>query len=111
MKASGFTLLELFIVITILGLILAALTNGVRFAGQAWEVQDRRGARQGDIDAVQSLVRNLIASGTAFEGDGTSLRFVSRLPEALARGGLYDVELPAGWYWAGSRISKVPALQ
>jgi prepilin-type N-terminal cleavage/methylation domain-containing protein len=91
--SDGFTLLELLIVITILGLILAALTNGVRFAGQAWQTQERRSARQGDLDAVENVLRNLIASGTNFDGDGSSLRFVSTLPEALARGGLYDVEL------------------
>jgi len=90
---SGFTLLELLVVISILGLILAALSNGVRFAGLAWQSQERHSARQGDRDDVQNLVRNLIASGTSFEGDGTSLRFVSELPEALARGGLYEVEL------------------
>jgi hypothetical protein len=92
-SASGSTLLELLVVITILGLILAALSNGVHFAGQAWQSQERRSARQGDLDAVQNLLRNLIVSGTAFEGNGTSLRFVSELPEALARGGLYEVEL------------------
>ena len=90
---DGFTLIELLIVITILGLILAALANGVRFAGQAWQTQERRSARQGDSDAVQNVLRELIASGTGFEGDGASLRFVSALPAALARGGLYDVEL------------------
>jgi len=90
---AGFTLLELLMVTTILGLILVALTSGVRFAGQAWEAQERRSNRQGDIDAVQTVLRQLIGSGTTFEGDPTSLRFVSVLPQALARGGLYDVEL------------------
>jgi general secretion pathway protein J len=90
---SGFTLLELLIVISILGLILAALANGVRFAGQAWQTQERRSARQGDSDAVQNVLRELIQSGAGFQGDSASLRFVSALPAALARGGLYDVEL------------------
>jgi prepilin-type N-terminal cleavage/methylation domain-containing protein len=99
-RSSGFTLLELIIVIAILGLILAALTNGVRFAGRAWQVQERQSTRQGDFDAVQNLVRNLIASGTKFEGDSTSLRFVSELPEALARNGLYEVNFHA----AGDRL-------
>jgi prepilin-type N-terminal cleavage/methylation domain-containing protein len=92
-SASGFTLLELLIVITIVALILAALTGGVRFAGQAWQVQERRSERRGDSDTVQSLVRELIASGAGFEGDSVSLRFVSELPEALARAGLNEVEL------------------
>jgi len=90
---SGFTLLELLIVITILGLILVALTSGVRFAGQAWELQSRRIDRQGDVDAVQNVLRQLIGSAKAIDGDVVSVRFVGPLPEALARGGLYDVEL------------------
>jgi general secretion pathway protein J len=92
---SGFTLLELVIVTTILGLILVALTSGVRFAGQAWEAQERRSNRQGDLDAVQNVLRQLMTSATNFHGDATSMRFVSVLPRALARGGLYDVELRA----------------
>jgi general secretion pathway protein J len=92
---SGFTLIELLIVITILGLIVVALTNGVRFAGHAWQVQERRSERQGDLDAVQNVLRQLIISAHGFNGDGISLRFVATLPDALARGGLYDVELRA----------------
>ena len=94
--AGGFTLLELLIVITILGLIIAALTNGVRFATEAWQVQERRSARQSDFDAVQNLLRELITSGTSFEGGSASLRLVSELPEAFAHHGLYDVELHRG---------------
>ena len=90
---SGFTLLELLIVTTILGLILVVLTSGVRFAGQAWEVQERRSDRQGDLDAVQNVLRQLFASATSFQGDAKTLKFVSVLPRALGRGGLYDVEL------------------
>ena len=94
-KQDGFTLLELLIVITILGLIVVAMANGVRFAGQAWQVQERRSEKQGDLDAVQNVLRQLITSANGFNGDGVSLRFVATLPDALARGGLYDVELGA----------------
>ena len=92
---SGFTLLELLVVITILGLIVVALTGGVRFAGQAWQAQERQSERHGDLDAVQNVLRQLIISAGDFNGDGVSLRFVGTLPDALARGGLYDVELRA----------------
>ena len=92
---SGFTLLELLIAITILGLILVALTNGVRFAGQAWETQTKRIERQGDLDAVQNILRQLITPAKQLSGTSFSLKFVGALPAALARGGLYDIELRA----------------
>src|SRR5262245_49148358 len=91
--SGGFTLLELLIAIAVLGLVLVALINGVRFAGQAWETQARRIDRRGDLDAVQNMLRHLIASGRDFTGSGFELKFVGALPVALARNGLYDVEL------------------
>jgi len=91
----GFTLLELLAVIAILGLILVALTGGVRFAGRAWETQERLIARQGDLDAVQSVLRQMIASGHSFQGDSASLSFVGTLPRALNDGGLFDIVLRA----------------
>lgn len=90
---GGFTLLELLVVITIMGLIVVALTGGVHFAGRAWEAQERVIDRQGDLDSVQNVLRQLIASGKNFEGDAKSLRFVGRMPRSLARGGLYDIDL------------------
>jgi general secretion pathway protein J len=91
----GFTLLELLVVITILGLLMIALTNGVRFAGRAWEMQQRHREQQGDLDAVQNALRQLITTGTNFQGDAGTLRFVARLPASLNRGGLYDIDLSA----------------
>lgn len=96
----GFTLLELLVVVTILGLILVALTGGIRFAGRAWETQERMIARQGDLDAVQNVLRQLIASGQAFEGHAGALHFVGTLPRALKREGLFDIVLRT----AGDRL-------
>ena len=62
-RFAGFTLLEVLVALTILGLILVALTNGVRFAGQAWERQERGAGKRGDTDAVQNILRTLIAGG------------------------------------------------
>jgi prepilin-type N-terminal cleavage/methylation domain-containing protein len=92
---AGFTLVELLVVIAVLGLTLVALTGGVRFAGQAWEIQERNSVRQGDLDAVQNVLRQLIASSSHLTGDAESLRFTGVLPRALARAGLYDIELRA----------------
>jgi general secretion pathway protein J len=98
---KGFTLLELLISIAILSMILVALTGGLRFAGNAWRAQEERNARQSDIQAVQGVLRQMIASGKSFEGGPDGLRFVGRLPDALARGGLYDIELAA----AGDKLT------
>jgi len=92
-EQSGFTLLELMISIAILGLILVALTGGLHFAGRAWQTQERQADRLGDINAVQNALRQIIATGFAFEGDSASLKFVGKLPIALERGGLYDIQM------------------
>jgi general secretion pathway protein J len=90
---EGFTLLELLISITILAFIILALSEDVRFAGRAWSAQEQGSARQGDINAVQTVLRQMIASGVDFEGTNVSLKFVGTLPAALARGGLFDIQL------------------
>jgi general secretion pathway protein J len=90
---AGFTLLELLIAITIFSLILLALGGGVQFAGGAWRKQEEQIFRQGDINAVQAVLRQLLASGRDFDGGSQNLRFLGQMPAALARGGLYEIEL------------------
>jgi len=92
-EQSGFTILELMISIAILGLILVVLTGGLHFAGRAWQTQERQADRLSDINAVQNALRQIIATGFAFEGGSTSLKFVGKLPVALERGGLYDIQV------------------
>src|SRR5262245_25787822 len=92
---QGFTLLELLVVITVLGLILVALTNGVQFAGRAWQMQQQRTDRRGDLDAVHNVLRQLVNAGFNFEGTARELKFTGPLPAALNRGGLYDISISA----------------
>jgi hypothetical protein len=74
-------------------MILVALTSGLHFAGRAWDHQQERDVRDGDVNAVQNVLRTMITSGRTFVGDRTSLKFVASMPAALERGGLYDVAL------------------
>jgi general secretion pathway protein J len=94
-NAAGFTLLELLVAVTVLSLLLVALSGGVHFAGRAWRAQEERIDRQGDVQAVQNVLRQMLASGKSFRGDAASLDFVGRLPAALERGGLFDIQLYA----------------
>jgi general secretion pathway protein J len=93
--SDGFTLIELLIALVIFGLILAGLVAGIRFAGRAFEAQQRELERQDDLSAVQTMLRQLIGGGRSFVGDYGTLSFVTKLPRALARGGLYEVRLEA----------------
>ncbi len=91
--SDGFTLLELMIALAILSLVVLVLTGGMHFAGRAWEAQERRIDRQDDLGSVQNLLRSMIAGGRFFRGDASTLGFVGAMPLALAREGLFDVEL------------------
>ncbi len=90
---AGFTLLELMIAMLILALIVGSLTAGVRFAGRAWQTQERRMAQQDDLMSLQDTLRQLVATGRHFAGSSDRLRFVGPLPRALARSGLFDISL------------------
>lgn len=92
-KQSGFTLLELIIVIAIFSLIVLMLTNGQRFALRAWEAQERRIQAQADVGAIQNALRQLLSSGRQFEGDRGTLHWVGPLPRALDRAGLFDIDM------------------
>ena len=92
-REAGFTLLELLVVISIFSLLLIALSSGVHFAGRAWRTQEDQIVKQGDINAVQTVLRQMLASGKSFEGGPQNIKFIGRMPTALARSGLYDVEI------------------
>jgi prepilin-type N-terminal cleavage/methylation domain-containing protein len=89
----GFTLLELLVVIAVMGLIMVTLAGGLRYASRAWEIQTRTIGEQGDFDAVQNVLRQMIASARDVRGDSSHLHFVGGLPRALKSGGLFDVDL------------------
>lgn len=100
-RESGFTLLELLVAMTLLGVLMAALFGALRLGNRVWETgaaQLDAGAR---IQVVQEFLRHQLgqtvpmvdladnrrSSGEMlFQGTGPSLRFVSMLPEQLGAG-------------------------
>ncbi|MFI4986211.1 MAG: prepilin-type N-terminal cleavage/methylation domain-containing protein [Alphaproteobacteria bacterium] len=105
--AAGFTLLEVLVALALLALVSAMLAGGIRFGARAWEAQDERLAAASELDAVRSLVRQLIAAGEPLalagvgpesaplylDGRRDSITLVTDLPEALAGRDLYDATL------------------
>ena len=107
----GFTLVELLVAITLLGLIAVALSGVIRFGIRAWEAAADNGARVGRIEFVQDMLRRQLSQAvipvntdgfavemTAFVGDAGSLRFLALLPPYLGAGGFYvfDIRLRDG---------------
>ena len=89
-RDHGFTLLELLVALVVLGLILAGLTQGVRYGLRATDTQARNLAERSELDAVDRALRRLIEDmdpgsardGAVMRGTAGTLAFVSELPAA-----------------------------
>jgi general secretion pathway protein J len=97
--SAGFTLLELLIAITLLGLLMAALFGGLRLGARAWERGEERLDESGRLQVVQNFLRERLGEAyplstddqagqpvLAFEGSGDAVRFVTLMPEHLGTG-------------------------
>ncbi|MDB5394596.1 MAG: prepilin-type N-terminal cleavage/methylation protein [Rhodospirillales bacterium] len=106
--SKGFTLLEVLIALTLLGLIFSLLWGVFRFTTSAWESAGHRMARSNQISAVQDLLRSevsqarmlLIGSGRSepnrtFKGLRRELEFAAPLPAHMGAGGYYLFSLHA----------------
>ena len=60
-RQAGFTLLEILVALVVLGLVVAGLSQGLRFGLRATARQERLAAERGDLDAVDRLLRRLVA--------------------------------------------------
>lgn len=97
---AGFTLLELLIAITLLGLLMSALFAGLQLGARAWERGEERLDQSARLQVVQSFLRDRLVQsypldvaedGTGrrrltFEGTSEALRFVTLMPEHLGTG-------------------------
>lgn len=92
LSEAGFTLLELLVGLFVLGLILALLTQGVRFGLQATQLQAKAMDRNGDLHAVDRALRRLIAQAdpgvypepALLRGTAQDVALVTDLPVSVA---------------------------
>jgi general secretion pathway protein J len=96
-RQSGFTLLEMLVVVVVLGLLVVGLTHGVRAGLALWHAQNRRVGETAELDASTRALRSLLtgiggspsgaaAGGAAtatINGDASHLTFVGDLPTGL----------------------------
>ena len=101
--ADGFTLVELLVAMTLIGLIFIALFGGLRFGARTWEVGNARSEISTQIEVTQSLLRRQLAQAFVlpgpdrddftFEGETERLRFTAPGPSQVGLGGIYLFEL------------------
>jgi general secretion pathway protein J len=106
---DGFTLLELLVAVTLLGLLMAALFGGLRLGARVWETADERLDAGMRTQVVQDFLRQRLTEmlpleaippelaedavyEPAFVGTIEAVRFASPLPENLGSG-IYLMEL------------------
>ena len=97
-RQTGFTLLEVLVVLVVLGLLVVGLTQGVRAGLTMWDAQTRRVGETSELDAAARILRILLtgiaanpSGGISPGGAGTTAEFEGR-PDSLAFVG----DLPTG---------------
>jgi general secretion pathway protein J len=102
---SGFTLVEMLIAITILGLLMTSAFGALRLGGKSWEqgirYADNTEALRSSSDFLRRQFAQLQAiawhdgeqSVIAFEGSASKVRFVTPAPAALESAGLLLMSL------------------
>jgi general secretion pathway protein J len=91
-------LIEMLVVVVVLGLLVVALTQGVRAGLALWHAQQRRLGETAELDASARILRGLLtgiaaptpggfgpgaATGGGIKGDASHLAFVGDLPTGL----------------------------
>ena len=106
-RQRGFTLLEILIAMTLLGLLMAMLFGGLRLGTRAWEASDVRSADLARLEAVHGFIRRaltgaypLLGTGDddakrriAFTGGAQAVAFTALMPAHFGVGGFYTITL------------------
>jgi len=102
-EATGFTLLEILVVLVVLGLLMAMLSAGMRFGLTAIDLETRATARNDDVVTLDQVLRKLISHATTgsqraplpFDGQAHTLSFTTLLAGGpdRATGGAVDVAI------------------
>lgn len=88
LRRNGFSLLELLVALTVLGLIMVGIVEGIGYGIKSWDSQARQLDATAELDGVDRTLRELAHSvsplrNNGFNGQRDRLSFVGRLPLAM----------------------------
>ncbi len=106
-RQSGFTLLEMLVVVIVLGLLMVGLTQGVRTGIALWAAQQRRVGETAELDSGARILRMLLTgisvassngiggpgADNGLKGDRSHLSFVGDLPTGLGATRRADISI------------------
>jgi general secretion pathway protein J len=114
----GFTLLELLIALTLLGLILVLLFGGLRLGVRSWDSVQKQVDTLNSVRSVENFLRREMEriypyrwktgpalQRFAFVGERHKLQFVAPLPSRIGAGGLYAIALELEQTGSGRRLT------
>ena len=104
--AAGFTLLELLVAMTVLGVLTGLLATGLSFGARIWEREQTQLEQWAELQMVHDVIRRTVGeawplsvpteTGTpraAFVGSSTSMAFLGPPPAQSLAGGIYHYGL------------------
>jgi general secretion pathway protein J len=106
-REGGFTLLEVLIAMTVLGILTGLLASGLGFGTRVWERERRQLDQWSDLETVQELLRRMLtqaiplggmfaaAAGQpgTFIGTENAMEFLGPAPAQSLAGGIYKYNL------------------
>ena len=108
-RQTGFTLLELVVAITLMGLVLVVLYSGLRLGLNSWDSGEARAEATNRLRLVEEFLRRQLAQSltvyrtddqqersVVFAGQANTIEFVAPMLAQLGQGGLYRVRIEAG---------------
>ena len=107
-RQTGFTLLELVVAITLMGLVLVVLYSGLRLGLNSWDSGEARAEATNRLRLVEEFLRRQLAQSmtvyrtneqqersVVFAGQANRIEFVAPMLAQLGQGGLYRVRIEA----------------